>query len=419
MRPPSRPRLSSATAVSVVALAILVAIPSRGRAATQELSCSPASLVYGNVAVGQTETLLVAVINHGRSSVTVSSVSTSNSGFEVSNLKLPQVVAAGERFAVSVTFAPAVTGQTSGQVTFISNAPNPPLTLGVSGAGVTSQSVTANPASVSFGNVYVGATSTLPVVLTNTRSRKVTLASLHTVNSAFSVSGATFPLTLAAGQSVSLDVTFKPQAAGLIFGRSFIFGPAINIPLTGTGARKPQLAINPAPLDFGDVAVGGTETLTVELSASGGSVTISSISSSGSQFAVTDATFPLIVPEGHEVSLDIAFAPQQSGTQWAKLSFSSDAAYSPMLEGLTGTGTVPYVSLSWNASTSPGVAGYNVYRKTYATGSYVRVNPSLDPDTSYTDTTVAGRTTYYYATTAVTSKGKESGYSNRVKVVVP
>jgi fibronectin type 3 domain-containing protein len=84
-----------------------------------------------------------------------------------------------------------------------------------------------------------------------------------------------------------------------------------------------------------------------------------------------------------------------------------------------GTGTAAFVSLSWIASTSSEVTGYNIYRKTSPTGSYTRINSKLDPNTNYTDATVIHGTTYYYATTAVNSKGKESEYSSGVEVVVP
>lgn len=416
MRSRSNARFLSAIAVALVAL---VSLPPLGRAATQELICSPSSLLYGRVAVSQTETVLIAIINTGQSSVTISSVSASNSSFQVSKLNLPRVLGAGQHLEVGVTFAPTVTGVASGQITFASNASNPVLTLEVTGDGVTSESVTASPASMSFGKVNLGQSLTLPVVLTNTRTWNVILTSLHTMDSAFSVSGATFPLTLVAGQSATLYVTFKPKSLGLIGGRSFISGPALTIPLTGTGASQPRLGITPARLSFGNVAEGGWETLTAELTAHGGSVTISSVSSSASQFAVTDATFPLTIPAGQVVSLDVTFTPQKGGTQWSTLSFVSSAENSPTSEALTGTGTIPYVTLSWNASTSPGVTGYNIYRKTSPTGSYTKINSSLDPDTSYNDATVVGPAVYFYATTAVSSKGKESGYSNHVKVVVP
>ncbi|MFZ0760982.1 MAG: choice-of-anchor D domain-containing protein [Candidatus Sulfotelmatobacter sp.] len=394
-------------------------LPARAQAAATHLTCSPSSVRYGNVSVGQTKTLLITVTNSNQTSVTILRASASNSKFKISNFKLPQVLTAGKSVVASVTFAPTATGTVSGQVVFTSNVVSQKATIEMGGTGVIRGAVTASPASVSFGEVYLGSSSTLPVVLTNTRPWKVTLESLRTTGSAFSVSGASFPLTLAVGQSVRLDATFKPQRLGQIGGSSFIFGPALNLPLRGTGASKPRLTISPATLGFGSVGVGTTETRTIDLSATDGSVTISSAASSGSPFAVPGVGFPLTIPAGQVVSLDVTFTPQRGGTASATLRFSSDAANSPTYAALAGTGTPPHVTLSWVASTSPDVAGYNIYRKTSSAGSYARINAVLDPDTSYTDATVIVGTTYYYATVAVTASGKESRFSNQVEVVVP
>ena len=76
------------------------------------------------------------------------------------------------------------------------------------------------------------------------------------------------------------------------------------------------------------------------------------------------------------------------------------------------------VNLSWNPSTSQ-VVGYNVYRSTQSGGPYTMINPVLDPNTAYTDSTVVDGQTYYYATTAVNSQGEESGYSNLSEAVIP
>src|SRR5437588_396000 len=54
------------------------------------------------------------------------------------------------------------------------------------------------------------------------------------------------------------------------------------------------------------------------------------------------------------------------------------------------------VDLSWKASTSSGVAGYNLYRSPDA-ATWRKVNMSLIPSTLYSDSTVASHTTYYYA----------------------
>jgi phage tail tube protein FII len=76
------------------------------------------------------------------------------------------------------------------------------------------------------------------------------------------------------------------------------------------------------------------------------------------------------------------------------------------------------VELSWNASTSSDVIGYNVYRSLDG-ATWKRINPSLAASTLYSDSTVANSTTYYYAATAVDSSGHESTKTARVKAVVP
>jgi len=77
------------------------------------------------------------------------------------------------------------------------------------------------------------------------------------------------------------------------------------------------------------------------------------------------------------------------------------------------------VSLSWDASTSQQVIGYNVYRGPNPGGPYTQINSSLDPNTSYTDGTVQSGQTYYYVTTAVNSDNTQSEYSNQTEAVIP
>ena len=77
------------------------------------------------------------------------------------------------------------------------------------------------------------------------------------------------------------------------------------------------------------------------------------------------------------------------------------------------------VDLSWDASNSQDVVGYNVYRGPSSSGPYTKINATLDPLTNYADSTVQGGQTYFYVTTAVDSLGKESDYSNQTKAVIP
>jgi len=85
----------------------------------------------------------------------------------------------------------------------------------------------------------------------------------------------------------------------------------------------------------------------------------------------------------------------------------------------TSGGAVPhFVSLSWTASTSLDIAGYNVYRGSASGGPYTLLNSSLVLGTAFTDSTVAAGQAYYYVCTAVDTNNNESVYSNTAAATV-
>ncbi|MGB0107100.1 MAG: choice-of-anchor D domain-containing protein, partial [Terriglobales bacterium] len=367
-----------------LAITLIGMVPVSAGATAPQLTCTPSSLRFGGVVVGQTETLVVPVTNTGTTSVTVSGTTVTDSEFTTSQLSLPLTLLAGQSVNVSVSFTPKALGWAGGTIKFSSNASNATLTLQVEGGGVSSEAVTARPSIVSFGQVAIGASSTLPIVLTNARPWNVTLWPLQTAGSEFSIStsGGTFPLTLGRGQSVTLNVTFAPRSVGTTGGSLYIPGPALAIPLIATGkagAAAGQLTVTPAALNFGSVPDGTTATQSISLSATGSSVTISSSASSSSQFVLDGTTLPLTVIPGQSVSLNVAFTPQSSGTVSGSLSFASNASNSGTPESLTGVGTATQysVNLSWNPSSD--VMGYNVYRSTAANGKYSKINSSVNP----------------------------------------
>jgi hypothetical protein len=83
--------------------------------------------------------------------------------------------------------------------------------------------------------------------------------------------------------------------------------------------------------------------------------------------------------------------------------------------------TSHYVVLSWTASTTPGVIGYNIYRGTTSGGPYpTKLNSSPVTGTTYTDNTVQAGETYYYVATAIASDGvTEGAYSDEASATVP
>jgi len=364
----------------------------------------------------------MVLTNTGATSTTVSAITVGGTEFSVSGVTLPVSLAAGESVTLNVTFAPTATGWTGwteGEVTFTGKASNPSIPLWLGGSGVSNELLTATPSSLSFGQTPVGTSAMLPIVLTNSHAHAQTLQAFQALGSQFSVSGPSVPMSIAPGQSVTLKVTFAPKTAGESGGSVFISGPSLNLPLTGTGATAAvgTLSITPTSMHFGNVMIGESVTQPALFTATGGSVTISSAASSSSQFSLPGVTFPVTINAGDSVQLRLSFTPQASGTSSGKVSFASNATDASKSEPVFGTGTTPQVSLGWSPSTSS-VQGYNVYRGT-APGQYTKINPTLDSNTSYTDTTVAPGVTYYYAATAVNSGGVESTYSAPVEIQVP
>jgi hypothetical protein len=197
-------------------------------------------------------------------------------------------------------------------------------------------------------------------------------------------------------------------------------------PVLGSGPKRTgtdggTLAVDPPTIDFGAVPVGSYENKMGTLMASDSDVTVSSATIDNPEFTLSGLSFPFTIPAGNRRNYTVTFAPQNYQTTSSTLTFVTDGeAFTS--QGLTGIGVSQsghLVELSWNASTTQDVIGYNVYRGTTSGGPYGKINSVLDPSTVYTDAAVTDGTTYYYVATAVDSNGQESVYSNEVQAVIP
>jgi len=114
------------------------------------------------------------------------------------------------------------------------------------------------------------------------------------------------------------------------------------------------------------------------------------------------------------------FTPSAVGARVATLSIADNANGSPQTVSLSGTGSHDVI-LSWTASASPGVIGYNAYRGTTSHGeSSTPLNPAPINGTTYTDGNVSPGATYYYVVKTVASGGvTESANSNEAAATVP
>ena len=427
--PQSAGTVSGNLAIANTGATSMVNVPLTGGGQTAgALTPSPASLNFGSVEVGNNQALTETLTNSGGSSVTVTQVSPTGTGYSVSGLSLPLTLTAGQSQGFSVTFTPSAAGNSSGNLAITSNASNASLNVPLSGNGLAPGSLAPSPSSLSFGSVQVGNNQQLSETLTNSGGVNVNISQASVGGTGFTMSGLNPPLTLTPGEHYTFTVTFTPPSPGSDSGSVSIVSnasnPNLSIPLSGTGTPVPEgtLAVSPTTMNFGNVVVGTNSQLTGTLTASSESVTVSSDILNGSAYTLSGISFPVTIPAGQHVQFTITFTPAGTGSASGSVSFTSNASNSPTVETFTGVGTPPpqhSVNLSWTASTSQNISGYNIYRGIKSGGPYSKINPVLNASTVYTDTTVADGQTYYYVATAVNSSNEESAYSNQTTAVIP
>jgi hypothetical protein len=405
---------------------LVIPVAGTGVSTALQLSTSPTSLNFGNLATGSNATQRVTISNNGNSSVSISQISASGAGYSTSGVTLPFSLAAGQSTSFNVTFAPTSTGSLSGSVTVVSNATNSPATISLSGTGVQPQ-ISVTPSSVSFGNVTVGVTNTQTLTIRNAGTATLNVSQAPLAGTGFTFSGLVLPLSVPSGGSSSFNVGFAPASAGTFSGSITLISNTTNSPLvlslSGTGvATVRQLSASPASLSFGSLTTGTSATQSVTITNNGNSsVSISQVSASGAGFTTNGITLPLSLAAGQSTSISVAFAPASAGNLSGSVTVVSNATNSPLVVALSGTGSTPVshtVSLSWTPS-SPTFSGFNVYRGTTSGGPYTRVDTSMISATSYVDSGVSSGQTYYYVATEVDSSGTESSYSSEVSATIP
>jgi hypothetical protein len=137
------------------------------------LTANVSSLNFGSTGLASSAQRSVTLTNTGSSSVTISGVSVSGAGFTAGGSASGLTVSPNQTATVSATFTPFTIGSLAGSLTITSNAVNSPVTIALSGTGVSSSthsvalSWTASSSSVAGYNVYVSPSSAGPYSLLN------------------------------------------------------------------------------------------------------------------------------------------------------------------------------------------------------------------------------------------------------------
>ena len=362
------------------------------------LKASPASVSFGDVSAGSTSApQAVTLTNPGTSAATISSISAS-SGFTETN-NCGGSIAAGASCTATVTFAPTAGGRVNGTLTVSSNAPGSPLSVALTGLGVTATT-----------DLALGAPATASSDIDTFVPANVTDGDTSTYWE--SQDGAGYPQTvtvdLGSAQSIgSLTLNLPPSSAwgtrtetlsvlGSTNGTSFsqivgsagyTFNPAVNnnsvavsLP-SGTSTRYVQLSFtantgwsaaqlselqvfsggasngsaltsSPSTLSFGNVNVGATSAAQAVTVSNPGStaVSISSVTA-GAPFAQTN-TCGSSLGAGANCTVNVTFTPTAGGAANGTLSVASNAPGSPLTVALSGSGVSANTNLALNKPTT-------------------------------------------------------------------
>ena len=191
----------------------------------------------------------VTLSNTGTAPLSISGISTTGSFQQTNNCGTQ--LAAGANCSISVTFSPTAAGTQTGTLAVADNAAQSPQSVALSGVGTASvQQLSATPASLSFGSVSLGTTTTQGVTLTNTGNSSVSISqcTVSGTGTPFSISGLTTPLNLAAGQSTTFTMIFAPTSSGTLTDTLNVVSNATNSPLaialSGTGAQAASHSVS-------------------------------------------------------------------------------------------------------------------------------------------------------------------------------
>ena len=225
---------SSPVAISVDGTG--VALPN----GTPSIEVTPSPVNFGGVTIGTADSQTMRVTNNGTAELTITKISASGTGFSVSGLSIPTMLAAGKDQTFTAAFKPTASGNQTGRISISSNAAGSPLVVDLSASGsTTSLHLTPSVTSLNFGSLPAGVGSSKPVKLTNTGNADVAISSISVSGTGFSVSGGS-DATLTPSQSITVSISFDPKGPGGVTGNLFVSSnaPKVDVGLQGQGEGR-------------------------------------------------------------------------------------------------------------------------------------------------------------------------------------
>ncbi len=147
-------------------------------------------------------------------------------------------------------------GEYTGTFNIFHNDPQRPGALSVPVSLIVDgfKSLTAEPSSVSFGNLWLGLKDTMTLTLWNTGTQSTIISGISSDNPAFVVD-TTVPFKVRPGRSAAVRIIFTPQVLGPVSGTINIVSdaednPSITVTCSGVATPGPQAVLTPSEMVF-------------------------------------------------------------------------------------------------------------------------------------------------------------------------
>jgi len=323
--------------------AVSIALSGTVAAPTPAVTATPSAVAFGTQTIGApAATQTVTLANTGNVALTLNGIAVSGAvTVTIASQTCGATLAVGGNCTVTLAFAPTTAGAVAATLAVTSNAA--PLQVSVSGTGTTAP--TAKPAlseagPVAFADTQVGksaATHTITLSNGGTAAMKIASLVLDGAQAAdFELKGScAVDATIAASASCTIDVGFKPTAAGQRSATLVLMTDAGNqftVALGGTGVAVPvpMLTVNPQSFDFGTADVNGTApTHHITLTNTGGNAaTVTAATFTGPFALQADASgcaaVPFTLQPGASCDLVVRFTPVAAGDASGSLALAAD-----------------------------------------------------------------------------------------------
>ncbi|MEW8393767.1 MAG: autotransporter domain-containing protein [Candidatus Thiodiazotropha sp.] len=313
---------------------------------------APTSLDFATVPVGNSSGIRIVTFTNNNSAGPISFTSISASGnYSITNNCPMQIddlsLSSGTSCTVEVVFSPQTAGIHNAQLTYVGTDEGVDFTETVALTGVaevvTFGELSLSPASLDFGSVAVGSSSSpLPVTLTNSGNAAVDITSI-TTTSPFAHSN-DCPPTLTASGSCTIMVTATPATDGAISG---------SLTATGTGPQgtirdettlsangsTPDVVVSDTQLSFPDGSVDTpSQPQVVTVSNQGtAAVTVNAITTEG-DFSQSNNCGSQIAAGG-SCDIEVVFTPQTTGSASGALNIDTSDGLTRIL--LSGSAAAP------------------------------------------------------------------------------